>query len=131
MNIEEMLGKMTLEDKISLCTGDDFWHTKSFEKYGIPAIMMCDGPHGLRCQRGDADIFGINQSIPATCFPTAVTAGASWDAELFFKEGEAIAREAADAGASVVLGPGCNIKRNPLGGRNIRKVVCLCADSLI
>ena len=118
MNIKEIIGKMTLEDKISLCSGADFWHTKSFEKYGIPGVMMCDGPHGLRCQKGEADMIGINQSIPATCFPTAVTAGASWDTELFFKEGEAIAREAADAEASVVLGPGCNIKRNPLGGRS-------------
>ena len=118
MNIKEILQNMTLEDKISFCTGADFWHTKSFEKYGIPAIMMCDGPHGLRCQKGVADIIGINESIPATCFPTAVTAGASWDTDLIFKEGEAIAKEAADAEVSLVLGPGCNVKRNPLGGRN-------------
>ena len=118
MNIKEILGKMTLEEKISFCTGADFWRTKGFEKYGIPQIMMCDGPHGLRCQKGATDMIGINESIPATCFPTAVTAGATWNTDLFFKEGEAIAKEASDADVSIVLGPGCNIKRNPLGGRN-------------
>ena len=118
MNIKEIIAKMTLREKISLCTGADFWHTKSFEKYGIPSIMMCDGPHGLRCQEGVADMIGINESIPATCFPTAVTAGATWNPELFFAEGEAIAMEARDAEVSLVLGPGCNIKRNPLGGRS-------------
>ena len=122
MNIKEIIEKMTLEDKISLCTGADFWHTKAFEKYGIPSIMMCDGPHGLRCQAGDADMIGINQSLPATCFPTAVTAGATWNRELYYREGEAIGREAAALGVSVVLGPGCNIKRNPLGGRNFEYI---------
>ncbi len=118
MNIKEIISKMTLEDKISLCTGEDFWHTKKMEKYGIPSIMMCDGPHGLRCQKGAADIMGINDSLPATCFPTAVTAGATWNRDLYRKEGEAIGREALGYEVSVVLGPGCNIKRNPLGGRN-------------
>ena len=61
MSIKEIISKMTLEDKISLCTGEDFWHTKKMEKYGIPSIMMCDGPHGLRCQKGVADIMGISK----------------------------------------------------------------------
>ena len=74
MSIKSIISSMTLEDKISLCTGADFWHTKAMPQYGIPAIMMSDGPHGLRCQPADADMLGINQSIPATCFPTAVTA---------------------------------------------------------
>ena len=122
MNIKEVISKMTLEDKISLCTGADFWHTKTMEKYGIPSIMMCDGPHGLRCQKGVADIMGINDSLPATCFPTAVTAGATWNRALYRKEGEAIGKEALRNEVSVVLGPGCNIKRNPLGGRSFEYI---------
>ncbi|MBO5716301.1 MAG: glycoside hydrolase family 3 C-terminal domain-containing protein [Clostridia bacterium] len=113
---------MTLEDKISLCTGADFWRTKDMEQYGISSIKVSDGPHGLRCQTGEADMIGINQSIPATCFPTAVTAGATWNRDLYYREGEAIGREAAALGVSVVLGPGCNIKRNPLGGRNFEYI---------
>ena len=122
MSIKSIISSMTLEDKISLCTGADFWHTKAMPQYGIPAIMLSDGPHGLRCQPADADMLGINQSIPATCFPTAVTAGATWNRELYAAEGEAIGKEGAAAGASVVLGPGCNIKRNPLGGRNFEYI---------
>ena len=122
MSIKRIISSMTLEDKISLCTGGDFWHTKAIPQYGIPAIKMSDGPHGLRCQPAEADMLGINQSIPATCFPTAVTAGATWNRELYAAEGEAIGREAAAAGVSVVLGPGCNIKRNPLGGRNFEYI---------
>ena len=112
---------MTLEEKIAFCTGADFWHTVGYDKYSIPSIMMCDGPHGLRCQQGGADMMGINQSLPATCFPAAVTAGASWDRELYYLEGEAIGMAAA-LGVSVVLGPGCNIKRNPHGGRNFEYI---------
>ena len=122
MNVKEIIAKMTLEDKISLCTGADFWHTKAMEQYGIPSIMVSDGPHGLRCQSAEADMIGINKSYPATCFPTAVTAGATWNTELYLKEGEAIGKEAASYGVSVVLGPGCNIKRNPLGGRNFEYI---------
>lgn len=122
MNIPKIIANMTLEEKISLCTGGDFWHTKAMEQHGISAIKMSDGPHGLRCQEDAADMIGINESIPATCFPTAVTAGATWNAELYAAEGEAIGKEGAAAGVSVVLGPGCNIKRNPLGGRNFEYI---------
>ena len=122
MNISEIIAKMTLEDKISLCTGADFWHSKAMERYGIPAFMMSDGPHGLRCQSGEADMIGINESLPATCFPTAVTAGAAWDPELYTAEGAAIGEEALSYGVDVVLGPGCNIKRNPLCGRNFEYI---------
>ena len=122
MNVKEIISKMTLEDKISLCTGADFWRTKTMEQYGISSIKVSDGPHGLRCQTGEADMIGINQSAPATCFPTAVTAGATWNKELYYKEGEAIGKEASALGVSVVLGPGCNIKRNPLGGRNFEYI---------
>ncbi len=117
-NISEIIARMTLEDKIALCTGADFWHSKATEKYGIPAFVMSDGPHGLRCQAGNADMIGINESLPATCFPTAVTAGAAWNPELYAAEGAAIGEEAIAAEVDVVLGPGCNIKRNPLCGRN-------------
>ena len=122
MDIKRTIANMTLEEKISLCTGGDFWHTKEMPQHGIPAIMMSDGPHGLRCQAAEADMIGINESLPATCFPTAVTAGATWNRELYAAEGEAIGREGAAAGVSVVLGPGCNIKRNPLGGRNFEYI---------
>lgn len=117
-NIQSILAKMTLEEKISLCNGADFWHSKAMEKYGIPAITMSDGPHGLRCQKGEADMLGVNDSEPATCFPTAVTAAATWDAELIAKEGKAIGEEGLSLGVDVVLGPGVNIKRDPRCGRN-------------
>ncbi len=122
MDIQKIISGMTLEEKIALCTGADFWHTKGLPQHGIPAIMMSDGPHGLRCQAEEADMIGINESLPATCFPTAVTAGATWNRELYAEEGEAIGKEGAAAGVSVVLGPGCNIKRNPLGGRNFEYI---------
>lgn len=118
MNISEIIGKMILEDKISLCTGADFWRTKEMKRYGIPSFMMSDGPHGLRCQSGETDMIGVNASLPATCFPTAVTAGATWNRELYAAEGKAIGEEAVAANVDVVLGPGCNIKRDPLCGRN-------------
>lgn len=122
MNIQQIMVSMTMEEKIAFCTGADFWHTKSIERLNVPEIMMSDGPHGLRCQAGEADMIGINESLPATCFPTAVTAGATWNRELYAAEGEAIGKEGATAGVSVVLGPGCNIKRNPLGGRNFEYI---------
>lgn len=118
MKYKQIIDKMSLEDKIALCSGKDFWHTKSFEKYGIPSIMVSDGPHGLRKQKEDADMLGINESIPATCFPTAVTSGATWNKELLSEIGRAIGEEAKAEAVPVVLGPGVNIKRNPLCGRN-------------
>ena len=122
MNIPKVISQMSLGDKIAFCTGADFWQTKQMEQYGIPPMMMADGPHGLRCQKGETDMVGVNKSLPATCFPAAVTAGATWNRELYAAEGEAIGREALAAGVSVVLGPGCNIKRNPLGGRNFEYI---------
>lgn len=122
MNIPKVISQMSLGDKIAFCTGADFWQTKQMEQYGIPSMMMADGPHGLRCQKEETDMVGVNKSLPATCFPAAVTAGATWNRELYAAEGEAIGREALAAGVSVVLGPGCNIKRNPLGGRNFEYI---------
>ncbi len=114
----EILRNMSLEEKISICNGTDFWHSRAFEKYGIPFVTMSDGPHGLRVQKGDADMLGVNVSEPATCFPTAVTSGASWDTGLLKEEGKAIGEEGLSYGVDVVLGPGVNIKRDPRCGRN-------------
>ena len=116
--IKDILSKMTLEEKIALCNGADFWHSKAMEQHGIPAFMMSDGPHGLRVQNGEADMLGVNNSEPATCFPTAVTSGASWDMDLLEAEGRAIGEECLSLGSDVVLGPGVNIKRDPRCGRN-------------
>lgn len=110
---------MTLREKIALCEGKNFWETKEFPQYGIPSMFMCDGPHGLRKQEGNhKDYLGVNDSRPATCFPAAVSTACSWDVELIGRIGSAIAEEAADQGVGLFLGPGVNIKRNPLCGRN-------------
>ena len=118
--IELILQQMTLEDKIALCSGENFWETKSYEKYGIPSIHLSDGPNGLRKQeRGSgADMLGVNESRPATCFPSAVTTAASWDPVTLEQVGQAIGEEAKEQHVGVVLGPSLNLKRNPLCGRN-------------
>lgn len=118
MNAKEIVEKMTLEDKVAICSGEDFWKTKKFEQYDIPSFMMCDGPHGIRRQENQTDMLGINESVPATSFPTAATNACSWDVDLLHRMGEAIAKEAAAGGVAVFLGPGACLKRNPLCGRN-------------
>ena len=118
MDIEKILRQMTLEDKIALCSGANFWQTKKYEQYGIPSLFMCDGPHGLRKQEDAADMLGVNKSRPATCFPAEVTTAGSWDPELLTEIGAAIGEEAKEQGVGLVLGPGANLKRNPLCGRN-------------
>ena len=118
MDIETILQQMTPEDKISLCSGENFWETKKYEKYGIPSLFMCDGPHGLRKQEDVADMLGVNESRKATCFPAEVTTAGSWDPELLAEIGTAIGQEAREQGVGLVLGPGANLKRNPLCGRN-------------
>ncbi|MDQ0646923.1 beta-glucosidase [Microbacterium natoriense] len=109
---------LTLEEKASLTSGADFWTTKAVDRAGIPSIMMTDGPHGLRKQAGGTDHLGLASSVPATCFPPAVGIGSSWDPELIERVGAAIGVEAAIEDVAVVLGPGINIKRSPLCGRN-------------
>ena len=89
MNVEQTINQMTLEDKVALGSGKDFWHTKEMPRYEIPSMMMSDGPHGLRKQPETADMLGINESVPATSFPTAVLSACSWDQELLKREGEA------------------------------------------
>jgi beta-glucosidase len=116
------ISELTLEEKASLCLGSDFWHTAPVERLGIPAIMVSDGPHGLRAQLGEADHVGLMGSAPATCFPTASALGSSWNPDLFRAVGEALSREAKKLGVSVVLGPGVNMKRSPLCGRNFEYV---------
>ena len=120
MDIRETLKKMSLEEKIRLCAGKNFWETQEYENYGIPSFFMCDGPSGLRKQEGlgRTDMLGINNSRQATCFPAAVTTANTWDEELLYRLGKAIGEEARDQRVGVVLGPGINIKRNPLCGRN-------------
>ncbi|MFW6022046.1 MAG: beta-glucosidase family protein [Halanaerobiaceae bacterium] len=109
---------MTLEEKAELCSGDGWWYTKALEKHGVPAIMMSDGPHGLRKQAGDSDHLGIGESVEAICFPTASALASSWDRELIKGVGQAIGEECQAEDVSIVLGPGANIKRSPLCGRN-------------
>jgi beta-glucosidase len=109
---------LTLEQKASLLSGKDFWSTKSIDEAGIPSIQLADGPHGIRRQSGDADHLGINDADPSTCFPPAVAVGSSWDRDVAAQVGAAVGREALVFGVSVVLGPGVNIKRSPLCGRN-------------
>lgn len=114
----ETISLMSLEEKARLCSGLDAWHTKPVERLGIPSILVTDGPHGLRKEAGNTDQIGNNESVPATCFPTAVTTASSFDRELTHEIGAAIGEEAKQEHVAVVLGPGVNIKRSPLCGRN-------------
>ncbi|MCQ2472165.1 MAG: glycoside hydrolase family 3 C-terminal domain-containing protein [Clostridia bacterium] len=118
MKHPELISKLTLEDKAKLCSGADFWHLKEVERLGLKPIMVCDGPHGLRKQNAENEKIGIGNSYPATCFPTAVTTACSWDRELLFRMGEALGEECIQEEVAVILGPGVNMKRSPLCGRN-------------
>lgn len=117
MKYENLIKQMTLEEKASLMSGKDFWQSKNIDRLDIPSIFLSDGPHGLRKQAAAADHLGLNASIPATCFPTAVTMANSWNPELGERLGKALGEEAVSMDVSVVLGPGMNIKRNPRCGR--------------
>ncbi|AIQ51519.1 glycoside hydrolase family 3 C-terminal domain-containing protein [Paenibacillus sp. FSL R7-0331] len=109
---------MTLEEKAGLCSGLDFWNTKGIERLGIPSVMVTDGPHGLRKQQEGADHLGLHDSVPATCFPSAAGLASTWDRELIVRVGEALGAECQAENVAVLLGPGNNIKRSPLNGRN-------------
>lgn len=109
---------LSIEEKASLTSGEGFWRTKAVERAGIPSVMLTDGPHGLRKQREGGDHLGIGDSVPATCFPPAVALGSSWDVELVERVGAALGVESAIEDVAVILGPGINIKRSPLCGRN-------------
>ena len=118
MKYESLIKQMTLEEKASLLSGKDFWQTVDIERLGIPSITLSDGPHGLRKQAGDADHLGLNASLPATCFPTAAAIANSWNPELGEEIGVHLGTEALAQSVNVLLGPGLNIKRSPLCGRN-------------
>ncbi|MFF1572735.1 glycoside hydrolase family 3 C-terminal domain-containing protein [Leifsonia sp. NPDC058292] len=109
---------LTTEEKAALTSGASFWESKGIDRVGIPSIYLTDGPHGVRKQREGGDHLGIGDSVPATCFPPAVALGSSWDAELLERVGTALGEEAKAEGVGVLLGPGINIKRSPLCGRN-------------
>ena len=117
-NIQDLVSRMTLEEKAGLCSGADFWHTKAVERLGIPRSMVSDGPHGLRKQDETGDHLGINDSIKAVCFPAASATAASFDPEMIERMGEALGDSCQHERLSVVLGPAVNIKRSPLCGRN-------------
>ena len=118
MDIKKMISEMTLEEKCSLLSGSDFWHTQPVERLGVKACMVSDGPHGLRKQDQTGDHLGINDSIKAVCYPTACATAASFDRDLVRALGEGIGDACQHEELSVVLGPAVNIKRSPLCGRN-------------
>src|SRR5215208_1411870 len=118
LDIDVLLTELTLEEKASLTSGSAFWHTAPIERLGVPKIMVSDGPHGLRAQPGEGDHLGIGGSLPATCFPTASAVASAWNPDLLRRIGEALVQEARACNLSVILGPGVNMKRSPLCGRN-------------
>ena len=118
MDIKAIVSQMTLEEKCSLLSGLDFWHTKQVERLGVKNVMVSDGPHGLRKQNDKADHLGVNESIKAVCFPTACATAASFDRDMLQQIGENLGDTCQHEQVAVVLGPAVNIKRSPLCGRN-------------
>ena len=118
MKHEELIKALTIEEKAALLGGKNEWQSRNIDRLSIPSIFMSDGPSGLRKQAGAGDHLGLNASVPATCFPSAATIANSWDEKLAEKAGKALGAEAASEDVNVLLGPGMNIKRNPLCGRN-------------
>ncbi|MDO8143606.1 glycoside hydrolase family 3 N-terminal domain-containing protein [Isoptericola sp. 178] len=117
-DVPRLVAELTLEEKASLCSGQDFWNTQAVDRLGIPAVMVTDGPHGLRKQAGAADHVGLHDSVPATCFPTAAGLASTWDRDVVRRVGEALGVETRAHDVGVLLGPGVNMKRSPLCGRN-------------
>ena len=118
INVDEILNKLNIKEKASLCSGFDFWTTKKVKGFDFPNIRYSDGPHGLRREKFDSDDLGMKQSFKSTSFPPFVNIGSTWDKDLAYQMGEALANECKDQHVSVLLGPGINIKRSPLCGRN-------------
>lgn len=118
MDKKKRIEEMSLEEKVSLTSGKDFWQTQNIERLDVPSIFLSDGPHGIRKQAAAADHLGLNASVPSTCFPTASTMSNSWDIDIAKELGKALGKEAAFLDVNILLGPGMNIKRNPLCGRN-------------
>ncbi len=118
MDLKKLISEMTLEEKASLCSGSDFWHTRGMERLGIPAVMVTDGPCGLRKQAGDTDHLGLNASVKAISYPTGSCIASSFDRALIRESGEYLGEECQAEDVAVLLGPAVNIKRSPLCGRN-------------
>lgn len=117
MKHEDILKKMSLEEKASMLSGKNFWESMDYPEYGIPTMFLSDGPHGIRKQAAAADQLGLNPSLPATCFPTAASLANTWNTELAEEVGKALGEEAVKLHVNILLGPGLNIKRNPRCGR--------------
>ena len=118
-----LVGEMTLEEKALLISGDGWWRTHAIDRLQIPSVCMTDGPHGLRKVEGG----GLSTSVPATCFPTASALASSWDTDLIHQVGVALAEESQANDVQILLGPGVNMKRSPLGGgtsSTFRKIPC-------
>ena len=118
MNAKKLVSQMTLAEKACLCSGNGFWHIKGIDRLGIPAVMVSDGPHGLRKQDAFGDHIGLNESISAVCFPSAAGLACSFDRDLAYTLGEALGEECQAEDVAIILGPAINIKRSPLCGRN-------------
>lgn len=118
LDVENIIKEMTLEEKAQMCSGRDFWHTQDIKRLGIPSVMMCDGPNGLRKQKGEGDHLGINKSIETVCYPTSSAMAASFDTELLTEWGRILGEECQAEHVGMLLGPGVNMKRSPLCGRN-------------
>ena len=118
INIDKLISEMTLEEKASLCSAADAWHTKRIDRLNLPSAMVSDGPHGLRKEDDSPAHFGLLDSIEAICFPTASALACSFDRELIENVGNALGKECQSEDISVLLGPGINMKRSPLCGRN-------------
>jgi len=118
MKHQDIIEKMTLQEKIDLCTGKDYWNMNGVKRLGVPSICLTDGPHGLRKKDENAKGSSISTSVPTTCFPTAVTTACSWEPELLYEMGQCMGEECLQEKVSVILGPGVNMKRSPLCGRN-------------
>jgi beta-glucosidase len=116
--ITTLISRMTLEQKARFCSGKNFWNLEGLEELGIPSVMVTDGPHGLRKQKGSGDHVGLSDSVPAVCFPTASAIACSWDENLIEEMGSYLGEECLQENVAVLLGPGANIKRSPLCGRN-------------
>ena len=115
-DIQSIISQMTLEEKAALCTGASSWTTTPIERLGVPEFVMSDGPHGVRRV---PDVHAVAmESLPATCFPTASCLASTWDVDLIHKMGQALAEECTALNVDILLGPGANMKRSPLGGRN-------------
>ena len=118
MKHQDIIEKLTLEEKAALCSGKDYWHLVGIERLGLPSVMVSDGPHGLRKHNDKKDKSDIMGSVPAICFPTASATACSWDEDLLYEMGQTLGDECRTENVSVLLGPGMNIKRSPLCGRN-------------